>query len=376
MDAIIALEDGTVFRGKGIGAAQTVCGELVFNTAMTGYQEVITDPSYCNQIVVFTYPHIGNTGINLTDYESDKPHLKAIIARDIHQNPMHWQSTTSLGKYLLENNIPAIYAVDTRAITKRLRISGSLNACVMLDDINVEHALELARNSEKLAGLDLVCRVTTDTTYNLSAIIPTKYNIAVIDYGVKHSILNHLRNSGCDLTIFNAKTALENIEIDKFDGFLLSNGPGDPSAVKYGIEFVKELVNFDIPVMGICLGYQILGLALGAKTMKMKFGHHGINHPVKNLQTNSVIITSQNHGFAVELGENNMNLQPTHISLFDGTLQGFSHKEKSIFGFQGHPEAGPGPKDAEELFIPFLTAVEHYKNNSVRHEQKESLIHA
>lgn len=377
MDAIIALEDGTILHGKSTSDIdRTVCGELVFNTAMTGYQEVITDPSYSRQIVVFTYPHIGNTGINQIDNESDKPYLEGIIARDIYSNPTHWQSKLSLPVYLNKFKIPAVYGIDTRSLTKKLRSMGAINACIMTGVINEKKAVEMAKSFDGLEGVDLANLVTTKTTYNLKSFNEPKFNIAVIDFGVKNSILSFLRSNNCNLKVFSANSEFD---ISEFDGVVLSNGPGDPKAVTYAIDYAKKLAERDIPLMGICLGCQILALALGAKTKKMKFGHHGINHPVKDLDTKKVLITSQNHGFVVELAGGKNYLRPTHVSLFDHSLQGFRHVEKPIFGFQGHPESGPGPEDGREIFKPFLESIHSYKASksvAIIEKQKGDVTHA
>lgn len=378
MDAIIALEDGTVLHGKNATSLeQTVCGELVFNTAMTGYQEVITDPSYSNQIVVFTYPHIGNTGINISDNESDRAHLSGIIARDIYNRPTHWESRLTLPDYLRENKVPALCEIDTRYLTKRIRSSGAINACIMTGKIDIEEAILMAKNFKGVDGVDLAKQVTTKTSYTLDAFEKESLKLAVIDYGVKSSILNFLRANGCSLSIYSAKTSLSELDLSSIDGIMLSNGPGDPKAVDYGIEFAKSAVESGAPVMGICLGAQILALSLGAKTKKMKFGHHGINHPVKSIKSGKVLITSQNHGFVIEIPSHESDLVPTHTSLFDHTLQGFSHITKPIFGFQGHPESGPGPEDGREIFKPFLDAAYDYrKNKTFAFQTKGDLTYA
>lgn len=376
MDAILALEDGSIFPGVGIGRKGITTGELVFNTAMTGYQEVITDPSYCNQIVVFTYPHIGNTGINETDNESDKIHLKAVIARNITDTPLHWASKESISSYLVRNETPLLLNIDTRALTKKLREYGSLNACIMIGDVESSTAVTRAKEFTGILNANLAKEVSAKSCYKISTQDKSRFRIAVIDYGVKKSIINHLGANGCDVIVMPYDTSYNEILTHKVHGVLLSNGPGDPRAVDVGIKLAKELVKSGIPTMGICLGYQILSIALGAKTFKMKFGHHGVNHPIKCTKTNKVFITSQNHGFAVDISSLPPKVIASYISLFDGTLQGIKHIDKPLIGFQGHPEAGPGPIEAKEFFQQFFDLMDDYKSSGnqevIKREVEES----
>jgi len=363
--AVLVLADGSIFSGYSIGAAGETVGEVVFNTAMTGYQEILTDPSYCEQIVTLTYPHIGNTGTNEVDCESGNVWASGLIIRDLSELVSNWRSTLSLPEYLQKNNLVAIAGLDTRRLTRLLRDKGAQNGCIMQGD-NAEQALEKARSYSGLDGKDLAKHVTiaqakswTEGTYDLLSQTfkesnASHYHVVAYDFGVKSQILRLLADRNCRITLVPAQTSAEDVLALKPDGVFLSNGPGDPAACDYAIEAVKTLLETEMPVFGICLGFQLLALACGAKTSKMKFGHHGANHPVQNLASGQVHITSQNHGFAVNEVDLPDALSITHRSLFDGTIQGFSHKYKNVFAFQGHPEASPGPHDVEYLFDQFV----------------------
>ena len=364
--ALLALEDGTVFHGNSIGAIGNSVGEVVFNTSMTGYQEILTDPSYKNQIVVLTYPHVGNTGCNAIDEESDKLHLSGLIIRDETALPSSWRSENSLNSYLKKSKTIGISDIDTRALTRHLRINGSMQGCISSGkNIDEEKAIEMAKDFEGLKNIDLAQVVSTQKKYTFNEgsydldkgeflNLEKKHHVVVYDFGVKKNILRMLVDRGCKLTVVNAMTPAEKVFSMKPDGVFLSNGPGDPEPCTYAIENVKELLNRDVPIFGICLGHQILALASGARTEKMKFGHHGANHPVQDLETSSVMITSQNHGFAVS-DQNLPNvIDITHRSLFDNSIQGIKIKNKRAFSFQGHPEASPGPHDAGHLFENFI----------------------
>ena len=364
--ALLALEDGTVFHGKPIGALGNSVGEVVFNTSMTGYQEILTDPSYKNQIVALTYPHIGNTGCNAIDEESDKLHLSGLIIRDETAIPSSWRSENSLNSYLEKSKTVGISGIDTRALTRHLRINGSMKGCISSEkNIDEKKAINMAKDFEGLKNKDLAKIVSTKEKYAFTEgsydlgngqflNLKKEHHVVVYDYGVKKNILRMLVDRGCKLTVVNAMTPAETVFSMKPDGVFLSNGPGDPEPCTYAIENVKELLNKDVPIFGICLGHQILALASGARTEKMKFGHHGANHPVKDLETSSVMITSQNHGFAVS-DQNIPNvIDVTHRSLFDNSIQGIKIRNKRAFSFQGHPEASPGPHDASYLFENFI----------------------
>lgn len=362
--AILALADGTVFSGVSIGAPGQTIGEVVFNTAITGYQEILTDPSYAEQIVTLTYPHIGNVGINKEDQESSRIHAAGLIIRELSPIVSNWRSEQSLSEYLISNNIVAIAEIDTRALTRKLRDQGAQHGCIMAGDIDADKAIDAAKKFPGLNGKDLAITVTCNKSYVWNQ--PTtqlefpekqakKFHVVVYDYGVKLQILRLLVDQGCRVTVVPTKTPAAEVIALNPDGILLSNGPGDPAACDYAIKIIRELVNTDIPIFGICLGFQLLALALGGKTYKMKFGHHGANHPVVDVRNNRVMITSQNHGFTVDQENLPPELMVTHKSLFDGTLQGFQHKHKKIFAFQGHPEASPGPHDIVHLFQQFLT---------------------
>ena len=364
--ALLALEDGRLFWGQSIGSNGDTVGEVVFNTAMTGYQEILTDPSYSQQIVALTYPHIGNTGINKVDEESDAIYAAGLIIRDLPLALSSWRSQMSLDEYLSSNNIVAISDIDTRALTRHLRVNGALKGCIVAgENIDKKEAITKAQSFAGLKNMDLAKVVSTadsytfnQGSYNLetSDFIKTdaKFKVAVYDYGVKKNILRMLVDRGCELTVFNAQASVDDILSIEPDGVFLSNGPGDPEPCDYAIKSIKILLDKELPIFGICLGHQLLSLASGAKTEKMKFGHHGANHPVQDLATGQVMITSQNHGFSVSEIDMPVHLEVTHRSLFDQTIQGVSVKGKSAFSFQGHPEASPGPHDVSGLFDQFI----------------------
>ena len=364
-NALLALQDGTIFYGKAIGSIGSTVGEVVFNTSMTGYQEILTDPSYKNQIVALTYPHIGNTGCNEIDEESSKLHLSGLIIRDGIDTPSSWRSEDSLNSYLKKSKIIGISDLDTRALTRHLRLNGSMKGCIFSGkNIDEKKAIAMAKGFEGLKNQDLAKIVSTqeeytftEGSYNLDNgrfLNPKKeHHVVVYDYGVKTNILRMLVDRGCKLTVVNAMTPAEKVLSMKPDGIFLSNGPGDPEPCDYAIESVKEILEKEIPLFGICLGHQILALASGASTEKMKFGHHGANHPVQDLKTLSVMITSQNHGFAVSDENIPDTIDITHRSLFDNSIQGIKIKNKKAFSFQGHPEASPGPHDVSHLFDKF-----------------------
>ena len=367
--AILVLEDGSVFRGMAIGADGLATGEVVFNTAMTGYQEILTDPSYAQQIITLTYPHIGNTGINSEDEECDTIWAKGLVIRDLPLLASNFRSEQSLSEYLIEKNIVGIADIDTRRLTRLLRDKGALSGCLMAGAIDEEHALEHAKAFGGLKGLDLAKEVSTSKSYawtegswqlGVGHTKPDamKFKVVAYDFGAKRNILRMLVDRGCDLTVVPAKTPASEVLAMKPDGVFLSNGPGDPEPCDYAIEAIQEILATDVPVFGICLGHQLLALASGAKTMKMKFGHHGGNHPVKDLDVGNVMITSQNHGFAVDEDSLPANIRATHKSLFDGSLQGIHLTDKPAFSFQGHPEASPGPHDAAPLFDHFVELME------------------
>ncbi len=370
-EAVLALADGTIFRGTAIGVDGFSVGEVVFNTALTGYQEILTDPSYAQQIVTLTYPHIGNVGVNDEDAESDRIWASGLVIRDLPLLVSNFRSQQSLDGYLQAKNILGIADIDTRRLTRILRETGAQSGCIMAGDVDDETALAHARNFAGLKGMDLAKEVTTDSTYQWREHSwqlgvghkeqdpsSTKYKVVAYDFGVKRNILRMLVDRDCELIVVPAKTLASEVLAMQPDGVFLSNGPGDPEPCDYAITAIKTILETDIPVFGICLGHQLLALASGAKTVKMKFGHHGANHPVEDIENNIVMITSQNHGFAVD--ENNLpaNLVATHRSLFDGSLQGIKRTDKPAFSFQGHPEASPGPHDAESLFNQFIELME------------------
>ncbi len=364
--ALLALADGTVFHGTSIGIAGQATGEVVFNTAITGYQEILTDPSYFKQIVTLTQPHIGNVGVNAEDEESGAVYVSGLVIRDLPLQLSNWRSETSLSDYLKKRKVVAIADIDTRRLTRLLRDKGAQNGCIVAgDQIDVQAAIAAARQFPGLKGLDLAREVTTAKPYTWTEgawqLSPQpaspgkkRFRVFAYDYGVKRNILRLLVDAGCELTVVPAKTPARDVLKEKPDGVFLSNGPGDPEPCDYAIAAIQDIVKSGTPTFGICLGHQLLGLAAGAKTVKMKFGHHGANHPVLDLATGQVLITSQNHGFAVDEKTLPANLQATHRSLFDGTLQGLHHTEYPAFSFQGHPEASPGPHDVRPLFKHFI----------------------
>ncbi|MHB1271330.1 MAG: glutamine-hydrolyzing carbamoyl-phosphate synthase small subunit [Rhodanobacter sp.] len=363
--ALLALEDGSVFHGQAVGAIGETTGEVVFNTAMTGYQEILTDPSYARQIVTLTYPHIGNTGVNADDAESTAVHAAGLIVRDVTRRASSWRSTENLPDYLKRHGTVAIAGIDTRRLTRILRDKGALAGCIVASaQPDVEDALAKARAFPGLDGMDLARVVSVDRPYDWNEGIydldrsafnrpDMRFNVVAYDFGVKHNILRLLAEQGCDITVVPAQTSAAEVLAMQPDGVFLSNGPGDPAACDYAIAATRALLDARVPLFGICLGHQIMGLALGAKTLKMKFGHHGANHPVKDLDDGRVLITSQNHGFAVDPATLPANVRVTHSSLFDGTLQGFALTDRPAFCFQGHPEASPGPHDIGYLFDRF-----------------------
>ena len=377
--AILALADGTVFSGIGVGAAGSSAGEVVFNTAMTGYQEILTDPSYCRQIVTLTYPHIGNTGVNREDQESAQVYAAGLVIRDLPLRLSNFRSEQSLSDYLKANKIVAIAGIDTRKLTRLLRTNGAQSGCLFaaaqgatLGETDVARAVAAARAFPGLAGMDLAKVVSAREPYEWNEgawalgtgyrkIENHRFHVAAYDYGIKRNILRLLCERGCKVTVFPAETPAKAVLARRPDGVFLSNGPGDPEPCDYAIEAIREIVAAGMPTFGICLGHQLLGLASGAKTIKMKFGHHGANHPVKDLDTGKVVITSQNHGFAVDPATLPANLRPTHVSLFDGSLQGMARTDRPAFCFQGHPEASPGPHDIAYLFDRFVKLMEDKK---------------
>lgn len=368
--AILALEDGTVFRGESVGAEGIATGEVCFNTAMTGYQEILTDPSYTGQIVTLTYPHIGNAGVNPVDAESDGVRAAGLVVRDVPPRHSSWRAGQTLPDYLREQGVVAIADIDTRKLTRILRERGAQNGCVMAGTVDVERAVEEARRFPGLKGMDLVRQVTCAEPYGWSQAAwrieqgteaPAErepaadaYHVVVYDYGVKRDILRHLVELGCRVTVVPAATSVDRVLEYRPDGVLLSNGPGDPEACEYAIAAIRTLLEREMPLFGICLGYQLLGLAAGARTVKMKFGHHGANHPVLDVDDGTVMISSQNHGFAVDEASLPANVRATHRSLFDGSLQGIEFVDRPAFGFQGHPEASPGVNDVASLFDRFI----------------------
>ena len=369
--AILVLADGTVFRGYAIGASGVASGEVVFNTAMTGYQEILTDPSYCRQIVTLTYPHIGNVGCNEEDFESRANYAAGLVIRDLPLRAENWRLQDTLPDYLKKHGVVAIAGIDTRKLTRILREKGAQAGCILAGEVNESKALAEARAFPGLAGMDLAKVVTVASHYDwneaewtLKGYQPApapKYHVVAYDFGVKRNILRMLASRGCKVTVVPAQTpAAEVLECNP-DGVFLSNGPGDPEPCDYAIGAIQEVLARKVPVFGICLGHQLLALASGAKTVKMKFGHHGANHPVKDLDTQQVLITSQNHGFAVDAETLPANLRVTHVSLFDGSLQGVARTDVPAFSFQGHPEASPGPHDVAYLFDRFIKLMQARK---------------
>ncbi|OFZ68458.1 MAG: carbamoyl phosphate synthase small subunit [Betaproteobacteria bacterium RBG_16_56_24] len=366
--AILVLADGTVFRGIGIGASGSSAGEVVFNTAMTGYQEILTDPSYCKQIITLTCPHIGNVGVNPEDVESRRVFASGLVIRDLSMAVSNFRSTQPLPDYLKANDVVAIAGIDTRKLTRILREKGAQNGCIATGDDEAA-ALKSARGFAGLAGMDLAREVSCSESYSwtqreweLGVGYPeaahTRFHVVAYDFGVKRNILRMMAERGCRITVVPAQTAAKEVLAMEPDGVFLSNGPGDPEPCDYAINATKKFLEAGVPLFGICLGHQIMGLALGAKTVKMKFGHRGANHPVQDTQTRRVMITSQNHGFAVDASTLPKNARVTHVSLFDGTLQGFELTGKPAFCFQGHPEASPGPHDVDYLFDRFIGFME------------------
>lgn len=373
--ALLALEDGTLFWGTSLGAEGKTVGEVVFNTSLTGYQEILTDPSYFKQIVTLTYPHIGNVGVNGEDEESPSIMAQGLIVKDCPALMSNFRAEKSLPDYLKEQSVVAITDIDTRKLTRLLRDKGAQSGIIVTgDEIDAEAAVAEARSFSGLKGLDLAKEVTTEKSYQWEEgswalgeghkIPATKpqYKVVAFDYGVKRNILRMLVDRGCELVVVPAKTPAKDVLAMNPDGVFLSNGPGDPEPCDYAIEAIQQVLETDIPVFGICLGHQLLALASGAKTVKMKFGHHGANHPVQDVRTKKVMITSQNHGFAVDADTLPSNLETTHVSLFDGSLQGIQRTDKAAFSFQGHPEASPGPHDVAPMFDQFVENMKQFQS--------------
>ncbi|CAC5345225.1 MULTISPECIES: glutamine-hydrolyzing carbamoyl-phosphate synthase small subunit [Planktothrix] len=375
--ALLVLADGTAYTGWSFGAPGTVIGEVVFNTGMTGYQEVLTDPSYCGQIVTFTYPELGNTGVNSEDEESTHPHVRGAIARNISSRPSNWRSTQSLPDYLKQHHIPGIYGIDTRALTRKIRTVGAMNGAISTEILDPGELRTLVEQAPSMAGLNLVKEVTTKQPYEWLEPTETawefsnsatgdqepRYTVVALDFGVKRNILRRLASYGCRVIVVPANTSPEEILKYNPDGIFLSNGPGDPSAVTEGIAITKELVKAEKPVFGICMGHQILGLSLGAETFKLKFGHRGLNQPA-GLAQQQVEITSQNHGFAIDPDTLASDVQITHLNLNDRTVAGLKHKTLPLFSVQYHPEASPGPHDADYLFERFVQAMQQQQEQN------------
>jgi carbamoyl-phosphate synthase small subunit len=367
--AILVLKDGTVFRGTSIGAPGITTGEVVFNTAMTGYQEILTDPSYCRQIVTLTYPHIGNYGANAEDVEADRIHAAGLVIRDLPVLASNWRKKWTLAEYLQRDNVVAIADIDTRKLTRLLRDKGAQDGCIMAGEIDEATALKAARDFPGLMGMDLAKVVSCKQAYDwdegawdLASGYAKRdgepaFHVLAYDYGVKRNILRRLASRNCKVTVVPAEMPAEEALGMEPDGILLANGPGDPAPCDYAIRAIRTFLGVGIPLFGICLGHQLLGLALGAKTVKMKFGHHGANHPVQDVESGRVMITSQNHGFALDPATLPDNAKVTHVSLFDGSLQGFQLTDRPAFCFQGHPEASPGPQDVDYLFDRFVKSM-------------------
>ena len=381
--AILVLEDGTVFEGASVGAPGLSVGEVVFNTAMTGYQEVLTDPSYARQLVTLTYPHIGNTGCTDQDDEAARVWSAGLIVRDVPRRPSSWRSQVALPEWLRARGILAIAGIDTRKLTRLLRDRGAQNGALMAGEIDVDRALEAARKFPGLKGMDLAREVTTEAPYAWTEggldldrgefeRVPPRFRVVAYDFGVKRNILRMLAERGCELTVVPAQTPAADVLAMKPDGVFLSNGPGDPEPCDYAITAIGELIDAKVPMFGICLGHQLLALAAGAKTMKMPSGHHGANHPVQGLDDGRVMITSQNHGFAVDEATLPANVRVIHRSLFDGTNQGIELTDAPAFSFQGHPEASPGPCDVAPLFDRFANAMQSAKDAKGAKEAKEA----
>jgi len=376
ISALLALEDGTIFSGKSIGVNGETSGEVVFNTAMTGYQEILTDPSYFKQLVTLTYPHIGNTGTNKYDFESSRAFASGLIIRDLSPTASSWRKENDLDVFLKTQNIVAIADIDTRKLTNHIRSNGALSGCIINNELNEQSAIKKALEFPGLSGLDLAKTVTTDGPYNWNKgqhdIYGDKkertkihFHVVAYDFGIKRNILRLLVDHGCRVTVIPAMTTAEEVLSMKPDGVFLSNGPGDPEPCVYAIKAIQKLLKQKIPIFGICLGHQLLALASGAKTIKMKFGHHGANHPVQDVKTGQVLITSQNHGFTVDENTLPNSVNVTHRSLFDQSLQGIELKDFPAFSFQGHPEASPGPHDLSNLFEQFATNMERCQNDKI-----------
>ena len=373
LPAILVLKDGTVFRGTSIGADGLAAGEVVFNTAITGYQEILTDPSYCRQIVTLTYPHIGNTGVNVVDMESDRIHASGLVIRDLPLLASNWRKQQTLPDFLKQHGVPAIADIDTRRLTRILRDKGAQDGCLMAGRVDEAEALKAARGFPGLVGMDLAKVVSCDKPYEWDESVwalgkghgrlgDARFHVVAYDYGIKRNILRKLVSRGCRVTVIPAQTPAERALAMKPDGVFLSNGPGDPEPCDYAIRAIRRFLDIGIPTFGICLGHQLMGLASGAKTIKMKFGHHGANHPVQDLESGKVMITSQNHGFAVDPATLPATARVTHVSLFDGSLQGFARTDRPAFCFQGHPEASPGPHDVDYLFDQFAKLMEAHSS--------------
>ena len=374
--AILVLKEGTVFRGTSIGAEGLAVGEVVFNTAMTGYQEILTDPSYCRQLVTLTYPHIGNTGANAVDVESDKIYAAGLVIRDLPLLSSSWRKQWTLSDYLKQHGVPAIADIDTRRLTRILRDKGAQDGCLMAGKVNEKEALKAARGFPGLVGMDLAKVVSCARPYEwdegvwelgagYGRLADPRFHVVAYDYGIKRNILRKLASRGCRVTVLPAQAAADDALALKPDGVFLSNGPGDPEPCDYAIRAIHRFIDIGIPTFGICLGHQLMGLASGAKTLKMKFGHHGANHPVQDLDTGRVMITSQNHGFAVDPQTLPSTARVTHVSLFDGSLQGFARTDRPAFCFQGHPEASPGPHDVDYLFDKFVRLMEEKRGSGL-----------
>lgn len=388
--AILALKDGSIFYGTSVGVSGQVVGEVVFNTGMTGYQEILTDPSYARQIVTLTYPHVGNTGTNSDDTESTQIWAEGLIIRDLPHLASNWRMEQSLPDYLQSNKIVAIADIDTRRLTRLLREKGAQSGCIITgslgESIDEEAALAVARAFPGIVGMDLAKEVSTQQIYSWTQSTwqlekgykevdrkDLPFHVVAYDFGIKRNILRQLVDSGCYVTVVPAQTLAKDVFSLNPDGIFLSNGPGDPAPCDYAILAIQAFLKKDIPIFGICLGHQLLGLACGAKTTKMKFGHHGTNHPVQNLKTGSIMISSQNHGFAVDEASLPTSLRATHRSLFDGSLQGIAHVEKSAFSFQGHPEGSPGPHDVDGLFTDFIQQMRLAKAKNLTQQEQETL---
>ncbi len=372
--ALLALADGTVFRGQSVGSEGCVSGEVVFNTAMTGYQEILTDPSYYQQIVNLTYPHIGNVGTNPEDEESSRVFASALVVRDVPTRWSSWRGRESLPDYLKRHKVVTLAGIDNRKLTRILRTRGAQSGCIMAGDLSEEEAIRSARSFPGLKGMDLAKEASTSSRYEWNAgtwrfeanldrpceasVQKPQFNVVAYDYGIKRNILRILNDYQCHVTVVPAQTTAQEVLAMSPDGVFLSNGPGDPEPCDYAISAIRQLLEADVPIFGICLGHQLLALACGANTVKMKFGHHGANHPVLELASGRVMISSQNHGFTVDESSLPPTLRPTHRSLFDGSLQGIHHRDKPAFGFQGHPEASPGPRDVAYLFKHFIRLME------------------